>query len=114
METEKSAYFTITPDDGYEIDTVTILSGGCKGTQQGSEYIIATVTESCQIMPTFKPKEYAITILGTPGRGSTDPGTLKVKYGESASFTTIAATGYEVGGHDPIVGNTHEHSIIPR
>jgi len=98
VETGKSAYFTITPDDGYEIDTVTMLSGGCKGTQQSSEYIIATVTENCQIMPTFKPKEYAITILGTPGRGSTDPGTLKVKYGESASFTTIAATGYEVGG----------------
>lgn len=98
VETEKSAYFTITPDDGYEIDTVTMLSGGCKGTQQGSEYIIATVTENCQIMPTFKPREYAITILGTPGRGSTEPGTLKVKHGESASFTTIAATGYEVGG----------------
>jgi len=97
-EAGKAAYFTITPDDSYEIDAVTVLSGGCKGTQQGSEYIIATVTENCQITATFKPKGYSITILGTPGRGSTEPGILKIKHGESASFTTTAATGYEVGG----------------
>jgi hypothetical protein len=97
-EAGKAAYFTITPDDSYEIDTVTVLSGGCKGTQQGSEYIIATVTENCQITATFKPKGYSITILGTPGRGNIEPSILKIKHGESASFTTTAATGYEVGG----------------
>ncbi len=97
-EAGKAAYFTITPDDSYEIDTVTVLSGGCKGTQQGSEYIIATVTENCQLTATFKPKEYSITILGTPGRGNIEPSLLKIKHGESASFTTTAAAGYEVGG----------------
>lgn len=54
--------FTITPDDGYYIHSVT----GCNGTLSGNTYITGPVTANCPVNATFSPlgaNTYVIVFL---------------------------------------------------
>src|SRR5690625_4533010 len=89
--------FTLTPDTGYEIDEVT---GSCGGTLDGNEFVTDPVTADCDVIAHFA-EEPVPTWTVSPGvgsgQGSISPDTDQtVDEGETATFTLIPDTGYEI------------------
>ena len=85
----ESATFTLTPDDGYEINIVTGDTNGCaSGSLSGNIYITGPITSECEVMVTFKETELFIyTVTGVAGfNGSVSPASQTVV---SLSFTTL-------------------------
>lgn len=81
--------FTLAPDVGYRIASVT----GCAGELLGSTYTTGAVTADCTVSFSFTPIIYTIT-ASTSGSGSiacTPAGT--VSYNGSASCTAVADAG---------------------
>ena len=64
VEENTTTSFTITPDEGYQIDAVT----GCGGTLVGSSYTTAAVTADCTVTASFKPVPVP-TFMVTPVAG---------------------------------------------
>ncbi|HLS05944.1 MAG TPA: hypothetical protein VK036_06570, partial [Wenzhouxiangella sp.] len=95
--------FTLTPDTGYEIDEVT---GSCGGTLDGNEFVTDPVTADCDVIAHFA-EEPVPTWTVSPGvgsgQGSISPDTDQtVDEGETATFTLIPDTGYEI---DEVTGS---------
>ncbi len=99
--------FTITPDIGYHIDTVT----GCSGTLNGNTYTTGPVTADCTVSATFAINTYTVT--PTAGaNGSISPSIPRtVNYNQTASFTVTPETGYHIalvsGCSGTLNGNTY-------
>ncbi len=85
--------FTITPDEGYEIDDVLV-----NGTSVGplASYTFTDVTADANISASFVLKTYSVT--ATAGlNGSIDPpGESIVDHGGSQSYTITPAEGYNI------------------
>ncbi|TWI62665.1 putative repeat protein (TIGR02543 family) [Desulfobotulus alkaliphilus] len=83
--------FTVTPDTGYAIASVT----GCDGTLSGSTYTTGTVTGACTVSATFSLNTY--TVAGTAGTGgSISPASRTVNHGATTTFTVTPNTGYAI------------------
>ncbi|AKU90127.1 InlB B-repeat-containing protein [Vulgatibacter incomptus] len=80
---------TVTPDPGYQIQTVT----GCGGTLNGNTYSIASVTGDCTVTATFEKIPYTVTtqVVGT---GTLTPANPTVLHGDTTTLTATAGTGY--------------------
>ena len=94
-----SQEFTITPNEGYEIDKV--LVDGEEATLTDGKYTFTNVTSNHTISVTFKPveqQEVKYTITATAGdNGSISPsGEVEVTSGGSQEFTITPDEGYEV------------------
>jgi poly(hydroxyalkanoate) depolymerase family esterase len=94
----EGATFTITPNSGYLIDSVT----GCSGKLSGSTYTITDVSGNCTVSANFKkedlpppPAEYTVTASVGAGSGTVSPTSQKVLDGKSAKITLTPASGYE-------------------
>ncbi len=84
--------FTVTPDTGYHIDTVT----GCDGTLSGSTYTTGAVTENCTVSASFSIDTFTVTPAAAE-HGSLAPDTAQtIDYNATTSFTVTPETGYHV------------------
>lgn len=54
--------FTVSPDEGYEVATVT----GCNGVLNGTQYITAAAVSACTVSAEFKRKSYQIVLSVPP------------------------------------------------
>lgn len=77
-----STTFKITPDNGYEIQSV----GGCAGSLNGFDYLTGPVNSSCSVNATFKRKSYQIS-TAIKGSGSATPEIQYVSHNEQAKIT---------------------------
>jgi hypothetical protein len=59
-----TVYFTVTPDAGYHIDTV---SGTCGGTLAGDIYTTSAITADCTVAASFAINTYTITATADAG-----------------------------------------------
>ena len=84
--------FTITPDPGYSIASVT----GCGGTLAGNTYTTAAVTGTCTVTATFSLNSYTVSATAGTG-GSISPASVTVDHGATTNFTVVVDTGYAVG-----------------
>jgi uncharacterized repeat protein (TIGR01451 family) len=89
----QTASFTVTPDAGFRIDSVS----GCGVTLADGQYTTAAVTADCTVSASFTLLEYTVSTQVTAGQGSFSPTSATVKHGETASFTVTPATGYRIG-----------------
>lgn len=88
----QTASFTVTPDVGYHIVSVT----GCNGTLNGNIYTTEPITADCSISAAFAINTYTVT--PSPGAsGSMIPAVPQtVNYSQTTSFTVAANTGYHI------------------
>jgi outer membrane protein assembly factor BamB len=85
----ESVAFTLTPDPGHALASVT----GCGGTLDGDTYTTAPVTADCTVSATFEAAVFTVTPMAGPG-GSIDPDTPQdVTGGSTTSFTLHPDTG---------------------
>jgi hypothetical protein len=99
--------FTIAPDAGYEIDTVTVDSVAVGAV---ASYTFYNVTANHTISATFKVQVLTITVTSS-NFGSISPAGLThtVNYGASKEFTFTADANYEVG--DVLVDGVSQGSL---
>ncbi|MEW5800471.1 MAG: chitobiase/beta-hexosaminidase C-terminal domain-containing protein [bacterium] len=84
--------FTVTPDAGYHIVSVT----GCGGTLSGNTYTTGPITADCSVSAIFAIDTYTVTPSAGAG-GSISPSTPQtVEYNSTISFTIIPDPGYHI------------------
>jgi hypothetical protein len=85
--------FTLTPDAGFEIGSVT----GCGGSLAGDVYTTAPVTADCTVTASFDAlPTYTVTPDAGPG-GALSPATPQdVAEGETIAFTVVPDAGYAI------------------
>ncbi len=83
--------FTLTPNTGYHIGTVT----GCGGTLSGSTYTTGPITANCTISATFAPDTYTISASAIGG-GAISCTPAVVNYGDSSFCTIRPNSGYHL------------------
>ena len=87
-----STSFTVTPDKGFNIKSVT----GCSGTLADGVYTTAAITSNCSIAVTFELQEFQVSLnVGTGGIVSPSE-TQTVTYGSSTSFTVTPDEGFNI------------------
>ncbi|KPJ96460.1 MAG: hypothetical protein AMJ53_00655 [Gammaproteobacteria bacterium SG8_11] len=111
----ESRMFTITPDAGYQISSVT----GCDGTLSGNTYTTGTISGDCQISVSFSVQTSVQTfsIGATAGQGgSITPAAQVINYGATARFVVLANAGYEInsviGCNGALMGTTFTTDTI--
>ena len=86
--------FTLTPNTGYHIASVT---GTCGGTLNTNMYTTAAVTSSCSVIANFAINTYTVTPSVVNVYGSITPNTVQtVDYGGTSTFTMTANPGYVI------------------
>ena len=78
----QSASFTITPNTGYHIASVT----GCGGTLNGSTYTTGPITEDCMVSASFAINTYALVVMKA-GTGTVSSSPAGISCGSSCSAT---------------------------
>ncbi|WP_417909802.1 hypothetical protein [Candidatus Electronema sp. PJ] len=104
--------FTITPNTGYSIDTVS----GCNGTLNGNTYTTGVITGDCTVTASFKLNSYTVT-PSAGDNGTINPNTPQtVYYGSTTDFTITPSIGYSIntveGCGGTLNGNTYTTGII--
>jgi hypothetical protein len=103
--------FTITPDAGYRIATVT----GCNGTLVGNVYTVPAVAGACSVNATFEPDTHTLTTSAGTG-GSISPTSTDAEAGELVTFTITPAAGYRIatvtGCNGMLVGNVYTVTAV--
>lgn len=98
--------FTVTPNTGYHISSVT----GCGGTLVGNTYTTGPITGNCAVSATFVINTYTVTPTAS-ANGSISPNTLQsVAYYDHTSFTVTPNAGFYMsvtGCGGTLVGNTY-------
>ena len=88
-----TATFTVTPDSGYAIGTVS----GCGGALVGTIYTTGAITADCAVSATFTAlPSYPVTATAGTG-GGISPASRSVPQGATTSFTVTPAAGYVIG-----------------
>ncbi len=87
-----TASFTVTPNTGYNIVSVT----GCGGMLSGSTYTTGLITANCTVTATFGINTYSITATAGAGGTISPSGTVTVNSGTSKTFTITPNTGYSI------------------
>lgn len=91
VQSGQTTTFTVTPDTGYSITSVT----GCNGSLSGNTYTTGTVTSACSVQASFSLNSYSVTATAGEG-GSINPGSATVSHGSSSSFTVKPGADYEL------------------
>ncbi len=103
--------FTVTPNTGYSIDSVT----GCSGSLTGNTYTTGAITAPCSVNASFKINSYTVS-TSAGATGSISPGSKAVDYGNTTSFTVTPNTGYSIdsvtGCNGSLTGNTYTTGTI--
>ena len=108
-----TANFTVTPDTGYSIDSVT----GCGGSLVGNTYTTAPVTANCTVAANFISdntgggSETFMVSTSAGAHGAISPVGVIVNGGDTANFTITPDTGYSIdsvgGCGGSLSGNTY-------
>ncbi len=102
--------FTVTPNTGYSISSVT----GCGGTLSGNTYTTGQVTGGCSVSALFAINTYTVTPSAGPG-GSISPSTPQtVNYDGTTSFTVTPNTGYSISSVTGCGGTLSGQGIMIR
>ena len=105
-----TASFTVTPDSGFAIDTVS----GCGGSLSGNTYTTGTVTADCTVSASFKAL-FIVTATAGSG-GNISPGNATVASGDTASFTLTPDSGFAIdtvsGWGGSLSGTTYTTGVI--
>lgn len=83
--------FTLLPDIGYRVDTVT----GCAGQLTDDTFLTEPITSTCTVNATFKLKTYTVTARAGAG-GRVTPDTVDVEHGQKITFDVIPEPGFRV------------------
>ena len=90
----QSTSFTVTPNTGYHINTVS----GCGGSLVGNTYTTGPITAACSVTASFAINTYTVTATAGSS-GSLDcstPTPVTVNYNATTAFKFNANTGYHV------------------
>ncbi len=98
--------FTVTPNTGYSISSVT----GCGGTLSGNTYRTGPITGPCTVAASFAVNTFTVT-PSTDNNGSLTPSNAQpVNYSSTTSFMVTPNTGYQIssvtGCGGTLFGNT--------
>jgi hypothetical protein len=107
-----SQAFTIMPDTGYHIASVT----GCGGILSGNTYTTGAITADCMVTAAFAINTYTVT-PSAGANGAISPATVQtVNYGSTVPFTITSNTGYHIasvtGCGGTLSGNTYTTGAI--
>jgi hypothetical protein len=83
--------FKITPDNGYEIQSVE----GCNGSLNGFDYLTAPVNTECSVSVKFKAKVYEVSSSASVG-GTIEPKVAAVEFGKTTTFKVVSNTDFEL------------------
>jgi hypothetical protein len=88
--------FTVTPNSGHQIESVT----GCGGSLSGNVYTTGAITANCSVVASFRDSStpepapvFTVTVTAGDG-GSVSPTILTVEQGTSVTITASPNTGY--------------------
>jgi hypothetical protein len=84
--------FTITPDNGYRISSV---SGSCGGTLNANVYKTNPVTTDCNVRALFISNTFGVSASAEQG-GKISPTSATVNYGDTVQFTVTPDDGYHI------------------
>lgn|GEM_PF-5205818 len=87
-----SANFTVTPNDGYRIDSV----NGCGGLLSNNIYTTGPILAACTVGATFSLDNYSVT-ASADSNGTISPEVTIVAHGSSTNFTVTPDIGYRIG-----------------
>jgi hypothetical protein len=102
---DSTANFTVTPNAGYKISSVT----GCAGTLSGNTYTTGSMAINCTVTATFAPitpTYYTLTVAGGTGGTVSPSGAVSVASGTSQSLMINANSGNKIA----VVNNTCDQS----
>ena len=85
--------FTVTPDVGYSISSVT----GCGGSLAGNSFTTGAINAACTVTASFSINSYSVTASAGMG-GSISPAAATVSHGATTIFTVSPSTGYAITG----------------
>ena len=106
VNTGATATFTVTPDGGHRIDSVT----GCGGTLDGNTYTTAAITADCSVSATFALNTYTVTASAGNGGSISPSGSVTSSGGTTQTFSLIPDAGYHAasasGCGGTLTGNT--------
>ena len=106
-----TAQLTVTPNSGYEIQSVT----GCSGALSGNLYTTGAINADCSVSASFSLKVHTVTATAGSG-GSISPSTQTVTEGNTAQLTVTPDTGYKIdsvsGCSGTLLNNTYTTSAI--
>jgi len=96
--------FTITPNSGYTISSVT----GCGGSLSGNTFTTAPASASCTVTATFAStmSGYTVTASAGTGGGISPSGAVSVNSGSSQAFTLTPNSGYSISSVGGTCGGT--------
>jgi len=87
-----TAVFTVTPNTGYDIASVT----GCSGALQGNTYTTGVITAACTVNASFVIRTYTVTATAGSG-GTISPSTATVNHGATAAFSVVPDANFDIG-----------------
>uniref|UniRef100_UPI0040481C77 InlB B-repeat-containing protein n=1 Tax=Rheinheimera sp. TaxID=1869214 RepID=UPI0040481C77 len=101
-----STTFTVTPQTGHVINSVT----GCAGTLSGSTYTTGAIAAACTVSASFRPITHTVSTSAGAG-GSISPTSRSVNQGSATTFTVTPNAGYKIvsatGCNGKLTGNTY-------
>jgi formylglycine-generating enzyme required for sulfatase activity len=107
--------FTVTPNSGYNIASVT----GCGGSLSGNTYTTGAITGDCTVTPNFSltpATTYTVTATAGANGSITPGGASSVTSGQTKSFTVAPNSGYTIasvsGCNGSLSGNTYTTGTI--
>ncbi len=103
----KTTPFTVMPNTGYSIDTVS----GCGGSLDGSTYTTGPITGACTVTATFSLNSYTVTSTAGTG-GGISPTTRTVNHGATTTFTLTPDSGYFIASATGCGGSLSGHIYI--
>lgn len=103
--------FTITPNTGYSIATVS----GCNGSLNGTTYTTGAISSACTVTASFNLNSYMVTASAGEG-GGISPASVAVNHGATTSFDITVDAGYGIaevtGCNGSLTGNTYTTGAI--
>ncbi|GLX80238.1 hypothetical protein tinsulaeT_35780 [Thalassotalea insulae] len=97
IQSGHQAILNVSPDEGYEIDSV----AGCNGSLSDKVYTTGVITADCEVSATFKLKIYTVSSLIPDGGVLISPVSQTITHGDVAVFNIEQNTGigkYEISG----------------
>lgn len=91
VESGQTTTFTVTPDTGYSIASVS----GCNGSLTGNTYTTGAITSACAVTASFSLNSYTVTATAGEG-GSISPGSATVSHGATTVFTLSPESGFSI------------------
>lgn len=112
VQSGQTTTFTVTPDKGYSIASVT----GCNGSLSGNTYTTGAVASACSVQASFiSLNSYAVAATAGQG-GGISPVSATVSHGATTSFTVSPQTGYSIfsvtGCNGSLSGNTYTTGAV--